>query len=152
MEKLGRLNLQQKGLFEIEVNDNGETIVIDTEDIEFPLKLQKLYEDVEKYEKEYNLQLAVINKKKEVNKGLLTNKEIESVKLAKKLFTNTRSAIDGVLGINACQKIFGDRNYVGMLDDLLEALSPMLEKIGMHNKSAEDAIKEKYAETADDTI
>lgn len=152
MEKLGKLNLKQSGLFEIEVNDDGECIVLDTQDIELPLKFQKMYEDCEKALKEYNLQLAVINKKKTVNKGLLTNKDIERVKLEKKLYNTMRGVMDSVLGKDACKKIFGDRNYVDMFDDLMEALNPFLESIGVFKKEVKEVIAEKYSNSDEDTI
>lgn len=152
MEHLGKLELKQSGLFVIEVNDNGDTIVIDREDPNYLLKFQKMYEDVEKLEKEYKLKSKVIEKKEEKSLGLITNKDVDNVKLYNETMKKMRSIIDGVLGKNACQKIFGDRNYFGMLDDLLEALSPFLEKIGILNKDTKEAVIEKYSKKDDDTI
>ena len=55
-----------------------------------------------------------------------------------------RNALDCFLGDGGCQKIFGDRNYPSMINDLLEALQPHLEKLDLSYESTSERIKEKY--------
>lgn len=152
MENLGKLQLAHSGLYKIEVNDAGETITIDAEDIELPLKLNKMIEDCEKIEKQVNLQSKVIDKKEVKQKGLITNIDEEYVKLYRKSYIELRKAIDGFLGDGTCQKIFGDRNYLSMWKDLLEALNPHLQKITVLQKDTKDIIAEKYGDNSGDVL
>lgn len=152
MENLGKLQIAHSGLYEIEVNDNGETIIIDAEDIELPLKLNKMIEDCEKIDKQTKLQLKVIEKKEVKQKGVITNIDEEYVKLYRKSYGELRKAIDGFLGAGACQKIFGDRNYLSMWQDLLEALNPHLQKISVLQRDTKDIIAEKYGDTGGDVL
>ena len=152
MENIGKLELAHSGLYEIEVNDNGDTIVLDAEDIELPLKLNKMLEDCEKAEKKAILQSKVIDKKKVEQKGLITNHDEEYVKLYKQAYTELRKAIDGFLGEGACQKIFGRRNYLSMWKDLMEALNPHLQKIGALQNNTKDIIAQKYGNNDEDVI
>lgn len=152
MEKLGKLQLANSGLYEIEVNDKGETIIIDAEDIELPLKLNKMIEECERAEKNAKLQGKVIEKKEAKKIGLLTTQDIEYVKLYKKAFVEIRKAIDGFLGDGACQKIFGDRNYLSMWKDLITALEPHLNKMSVFQKDTKDIIAEKYGDSDEDVL
>ena len=152
MEKLGKLQLAHSGLYEIEVNDEGETIILDAEDIELPLKLNKMLEDCEKAEKQANLQSKVIDKKEVKQKGIITNIDEEYVKLYKKAYADIRKAIDGFLGAGACQKIFGDRNYLSMWKDLMEALNPHLQKISVFQNDTKQIIAKKYGENDEDVL
>ena len=53
----------------------------------------------------------------------------EYVKLEQEMFKEMRLAMDKVLGENACQKIFGDRNYYEMFNDLIDELSKPREEL-----------------------
>lgn len=152
MEKLGKLQLANSGLYEIEVNDNGESIFIDAEDVELPLKLNKMIEDCEKAEKKANLQTKVIDKKPVKQIGICTNHDVEYSKLYKQAYIEIRKAIDNFLGEGACQKIFGKRNYISMWRDLMEALNPHLQKIGVLQQDTKDIIAEKYGESDEDVL
>ena len=151
-EKLGRLELANTGLYEIEVNDKGESIFIDAEDVELPLKLNKMIEDCEKAEKKANLQAKVIDKKPIENIGICTNHDIEYSKLYKQAYIEMRKAIDSFLGEGACNKIFGKRNYISMWRDLMEALNPHLQKIGVLQNDTKEVIAQKYGSNDDDVI
>lgn len=152
MNKAGKLELNQSHLYEVEVNDNGDTIVFNREDITFPLKIQKMYEDCEKLEKETKLKLKAIEKKPNTKKGYLGTRDIEFLNLTNKTFGKMRTIMDGVLGKGACQKIFGDTNYLSMYEDLMDALNPILEEIGLKDKSVKEAVIEKYSEEDDGVI
>ncbi len=152
MSDIAKLRIESKGLYEIEVNDKGETIVFDTEDIELPFKLNETILSIEKIEKQIKLQEKVIEKKEIRKKGILTNVDEEYRKLYKKAFSDMRKAMDCFLGEGACQKIFGNRNYVSMWDELLEQLKPHLEKIGILKADTNKLIAEKYGDKDEDVI
>ena len=53
---------------------------------------------------------------------------------------------------NSCQKIFGDRNYVEMYDDLFEALAPHFEKMKLNTEGITARIKAKYSKKDDGVL
>ncbi len=152
MSDIAKLRIKPKGLYEIEVNDNGDTIIFDTEDIELPFKLNETILSIEKIEKQIKLQTKAIEKKDSKKIGILTNIDEEYRKLYKKAFSDMRKAMDCFLGESACQKIFGDRNYVSMWDDLFEQLQPHLEKIGILKADTNKLIADKYGDKDEDVI
>jgi hypothetical protein len=152
MQKLGKLQLPDDHLFEIEVNDNGDTIIINSEDYTLPLRYQKMMEDCDKIAKETKLKVKAIENKKAVDKGFLNTNEIEILKLTDKAFLRIRTAIDGLLGEGACQKIFGDINYYSMYKDLFDQLEPFFTKIFAEAKTTEEAVIEKYKDDTDEVL
>ena len=128
-----KLRIEQKGLYEIEVNDNGDTIVFDTLDLDLPFKFNDAF-----------IQANKIRHKKSKEYGVITTNDEEIRKLKDETFKKLRNALDCFLGEGGCQKIFGDRNYPSMINDLLEALQPHLEKLDLSYESTSERIKEKY--------
>ena len=151
---MNKLNIDvRKGLYTIEVNDQGDTIVFDTEDIELPFKLNDAYIQVDKALKNLKRQEAVIAKKDDSKKhGLLSAKNEETRKLYKKAYAEMRAAMDAFLGEGGMQKIFGNRNYPDMFDDLFTALKPHFEAMGISAKAAADRVAEKYADGDEDVM
>ena len=151
---MNKLNIDvRKGLYTIEVNDQGDTIVFDTEDIELPFKLNDAYIQVDKALKNLKRQEAVIAKKDDAKKhGLVSAKNEETRKLYKKAYAEMRAAMDTFLGEGGMQKIFGNRNYPDMFDDLFTALKPHFEAMGISAKAAADRAAEKYADGDEDVM
>lgn len=148
-----KLNLDiKKGLYEIEVNDKGETIVFDTEDIELPFKFNDAYLKVEQLTKDLTRKEALIEKQKECSHGLVSNKDEKRRQLYKEFYKQMREAMDEFLGEGGVQKIFGDRNYPDMYNDLFDALKPHLEKIGISSKKSIERIEQKYSESDEDVL
>jgi hypothetical protein len=69
-----------------------------------------------------------------------------------KAFKEMRVAVDAFLGEGACQKIFGDRNYIEMYDDLFRELAPHLEKMKITNEGIMERIKNKYGRKDDGVL
>ena len=63
-----------------------------------------------------------------------------------------REAMDKFLGKGGCQKVFGDTNYIGMYDDLFEALKPELDKMNIKMESFTNRIISKYSMEKDNVI
>ena len=148
-----KLNLDiKKGLYEIEVNDKGETIVFDTEDIELPFKFNDAYLKVEQLTKDLTRKEALIEKQKECSHGLVSNKDEKRRQLYKEFYKQMREAMDEFLGAGGVQKIFGDRNYPDMYNDLFDALKPHLEKIGISSTKSIERIEQKYSESDEDVL
>ena len=60
--------------------------------------------------------------------------------------------MDAFLGAGACQKIFGDRNYVEMYDDLFDQLAPHFEKMKLNSEGITARIKAKYSKKDDGVL
>ena len=148
------LRIERKDIYTIEVNDKGETIEFDLVDVELPFKCEKAWAEYDKIAKDLQAQLVIINKQEDrKQKGkLLTLKEEKTLEAYRKAFTEMRVAMDGFLGEGACQKIFGDRNYLEMFNDLFDALKPHLEKMELTSRGIFERIKNKYGKKDDGVL
>lgn len=149
-----QLRVEKKGLYEIEVNDNGDTIVFDTLDIDLPFKFNDAYIEANKIIDNFKRQSVVIGNKKNKGKeyGFLTIEDEEIRKLTNKTLAQIRTVLDSILGEGGCQKIFGNRLYIGMVNDLFDALAPHFEKMGISTKTSIDAVIEKYSAKDEDVL
>ena len=165
--------VKSKTLYIIEVNDEGETIEFDTEDINLPTKLIECWQNIQKelsnFAKKENEIIKAIeeerkNKKPEeivledtddVNfsnvEEYINSLEIPISENEKKLlyaqkefYERCREIMDVFLGENACQKIFGDSNYKLMFNDLFEQLLPEFEKMKVNTEKLKKDIYKKY--------
>ena len=148
------LRIERKDIYTIEVNDKGETIEFDLVDIELPFKCEKAWAEVNRVAKELQAQLVIIGKQEDSkqNGKLMTQKEEKTIEAYRKAFKEMRVAMDGFLGEGACQKIFGDRNYLEMFNDLFEALKPHLEKMELTSNGIFERIKTKYGKKDDGVL
>lgn len=138
----------------IEVNDKGDTISFDPSDITMTSKLLRTYEHIDALMNEYKEKAKQLDEKpveaiyegeyegKEIK---ITKKDIESEKLTNELFDKTREIMDEFLGDGACQKIFGDKNWFTMFDDLAEQLEPHFKQIGINAQKIRTGAAKKYA-------
>ena len=148
------LRIERKDIYTIEVNDKGEIIEFDLVDVELPFKCEKAWADVNRIGKELQAQLVIINKQEDTkqNGKLMTMKEEKTIEAYRKAFKEMRVAMDCFLGDGACQKIFGDRNYLEMFNDLFDALKPHLEKMELNAHGIMDRIKNKYGKKDDGVL
>ena len=82
----------------------------------------------------------------------MTVNEEARITAYREAFKQMRAAMDVFLGEGACQKIFGDRNYIEMYDDLFKELAPHLEKMKLNTQGISDRIKEKYSPKDDGVL
>lgn len=151
---MNKLRIERKDIYEIEVNDNGDTICFDMADIELPFKLQAAYDGIQKAQKDLQGKLVIIQKQQDHKDSgaLMSKNEADTIKAWKKCFKDMRTAMDKFLGENGCQKIFGDANYLEMYDDLFEELSKKrddglshLDHMKITNDGLKKRIEEKYS-------
>lgn len=147
-----KLNLKKEQIYEIEVNDKGETIVFHIDDIELPFKWNDAFLECQNMLKNLKRQIKVIEKKENKPHGLLTTQDEEGRKLYKKTFAQMRQIMDSVIGEGGCQKIFGDNNYLSMFNDLFDALQPHFEKMGLSMGASVEAIEKKYGNSDSDVL
>lgn len=105
------IRIKNNDIYRIEVNDKKEYIEFDLSDISLKAKCFDAYNDINKISEKYSKLIEPDMSQEELTK------------LEVKMFKETRAIMDVFLGEGACQKIFGDRNYYGMFDDLFEELS-----------------------------
>ena len=150
-----KIRIKSKNEYVIEVNDNGDTISFDLSDPELMLKFDRAFNKVKEIEKVYHQKEKEINEREiqdEIVEGILTNTEREIQEFAVKCFKDMRNAFDEFLGKNGCQKIFGDKNYVSMYDDLIEALEPHFEKMGLNAKKLKNEVVDKYKDKDEEVL
>lgn len=145
--------LRSKTLYTIEVNDDGDTISIDIADPQLLLKFNKAMEDINNIAEEMNAKEEEIKAMDdEENDNGISIKELKMAEEIDNAFRRMRKAFDKFLGEGACQKIFGDSNYLEMFTDLGKALNEELTKIGVTSKSFEKEIIDKYGSKEDEII
>lgn len=151
---MNSIRIEKKDIYTIEVNDNGDTIEFDLVDIELPFKCDRALSEVNRIYKELQAKLVIIEKKEDrkLANEFMTANEKAKLEAHKTAFKEMRVAVDAFLGDGACQKIFGDRNYVEMYDDLFEQLEPHFEKMNLNSKGITDRIKAKYSKKDDGVL
>lgn len=114
----------------IEVNDEGETILIDTENALFREKYQALIDN-----------LDVISKDMEsVNTDGMTEEDFHALYVEK--MREIMAELDKVFGIGSCRKIFGDIvPSIVAVGELFEQLNPIVLK---YAKAREEKINKNY--------
>ena len=142
-----KIRVEKKNIYTIEVNDSGDTIEFDLEDIGLNFKLLKALKEIDRISNYMQNEMTIINKRQDVKGKYLTKNEEDTLYLWNKAFKDMRNAMDMFLGEGACQKIFGDRNYLGMFDDLIEQLEPHLKKMKISYNDIKKKIENKYSTT-----
>ena len=151
---MNSIRIEKKDIYTIEVNDNGDTIEFDLVDIELPFKCERALAEVNRIYKELKGKLVIIEKKEDhqIDGEIMTANEKAKLDAHRTAYKEMRVAMDAFLGAGACQKIFGDRNYVEMYDDLFEQLAPHFEKMKLNTEGITARIKDKYSKKDDGVL
>lgn len=147
MEKLV-LEKDEEAIYKLEVNDKGEYIEFDLNDIGLGERILNASERLEKIDGEYQQKALKINEEEE-NKIERIKKQI---KLDKQYALEMREIFDSFLGEGACQKIFGDKEVYGQYNRLMEALAPHFDKMQIDSVKAKKKLIEKYSLNEKDVI
>ena len=156
-----KLRIQRKDIYEIEVNEKGETIQFALGDIELPFRLNEAYEGISAAQERLKQKLTIINKQKDVkikNSAMTKNQKLV-MEAQKECFAQMRTAMDRFLGEGGCQKVFGDVNYLEMYNDLFDALNEKgedgrshLERMKISNEAISERVMEKYGSIENQVI
>jgi hypothetical protein len=151
---MNSIRIEKKDIYTIEVNDNGDTIEFDLVDIELPFKCERALNEVNRIYRDLRAKLVIIEKQEDhrLDGEIVTANEKARLEAHRTAFKEMRVAMDAFLGQGACQKIFGDRNYVEMYDDLMEALEPHFEKMKLNTEGISARIKAKYSKKDDGVL
>lgn len=148
------IRVKSKDTYVIEVNDNGDTIEFDLTDIGLPFALERAYQKVQEANQWLRAQQVIISKKLDVvKKGeIISAKERETLEAYRETFKRMRAAIDDFAGSGASQKIFGEKNYLEMFNDFMDAMSPHFEKMKIRGQDIRARIAAKYGEQVGDEL
>lgn len=151
---MNSIRVAKKDIYTIEVNDMGETIEFDLVDIELPFKCERALAEVNRIYKDLKAKMVIIEKKEDyqIDGEIMTVNERAKLEAHRTAFKEMRVAMDTFLGDGACQKIFGDRNYLEMYDDLMEQLMPHFEKMKINTEGISERIKAKYSKKDDGVL
>ena len=152
MEKL-RLQRNEDEIYRIEVNDDGFEIVFDPLDLEFPVRLDKAYREIDKGLDILQKKYAVIEKRQDKKRdGIYSQNEYDKLMAFTEFSQKNRQIVDELFGEGTCDAVFGKRNYIGMFNDLFDALQPHLDKVYGDVDRIVNSVKKKYSKTGDDVL
>ena len=128
-----KLNLKNhnEDIYTIEVNENGDTIQFDLTDITLAMRGQEAFNKCDEIKERYTRYIA--------------DDDTKALFYLNEAFAEMREAMDIFLGEGACEKIFGNTNYITMFDDLADALQPHFEKMVEKMGSIASMITKKYS-------
>lgn len=132
---------KKEGIKRIQVNENGDYIELDLMDIELPLKVMNTHNELIRQHNIYNNRCKAIEKQYKDNQDLKLKNQIQ----AEIDYSNKcREVLDGLLGKDACLKIFGETNRYGMFDDYFEQLYSILENLVIDIEAIKNKLAKKY--------
>ena len=150
----GSIRVHSKTEYHICVNDAGDEIVFDISDTGLANKMVRTFDKVNNLVDEYQEKAKVIDERPDEpfkttvidgkEKVLITKNQYDGAAMIDELYQKSRETLDTFLGVDACQKIFGDKNYYNMFDDLAEQLKPHFEKMGINSKNLKAKVVNKY--------
>lgn len=157
----GSIRVQSESEYSIEVNDKGETIVFDLSDTSLTSRLFRMFERVDQLEREMAKAARDLDARPDEpfstvetlnaetgefeSRTLITKNQYEGAKLIDDFYKQAREAIDEFMGPGACQKIFGDKNYLTMFKDLTTALEPEFKKMQINLEDIKHTAALKHA-------
>lgn len=142
---MNKIRIENKNLYVIEVNDNGDTIEFDFTDPSLPLRLIDCYDKLNGLTKKIEEDMKVISARDDIEiNDIITQNQRDMFEINQKYFVEARETLDLFLGNNACKKIFGDKNWSTMFEDLFESLMPEFKKMGIDFKNLQKKMADKY--------
>lgn len=149
------MEIQVKSSEAVRVDINGieNCIELNPLDLEFPLKLDEAYSKLEHEASILKQAMLIIGKKQDVEgKGTLSRNMKERLLKIKEYNVKCGEIVDDLLGEGTVKKVFGDKNYLNMYNDLFEALEPAFKEIYGNPEALVDRIKTKYSTKDSDVL
>lgn len=146
--QLKKDNIVRIGIKDQYGKDTGEHLEFDLEDVEMPLRYQECLELHKKNQKYVEHQFIIIDKKEDVKgKKLLSKNEEEKIKVLNEFYKREMQALDLFLGEGKTQTILNimkRRPYINMVDDIVEAIKPILPILKKNSELSIQKIRDKY--------
>lgn len=137
--------------------DTGEYLEFDLEDIELPLRYQKMIEEHKKNLNSLKNQLHIISKKEDHSgkKYLSSNQEAEITAL-NEFYKKEIKIMDLLLGEGKTEiilkKVMRRNPYLTMFNDIIDSLEQVSDLFNLGYNSIEEKIKMKYSIVEDNTL
>lgn len=141
-----RLGLaDEDGNPKLDENGNEMYLEFDLADINLPFRWQECEEKIRLARESLRNKFLIIDKKQDhKGKKLMSYREEAKMEELKKYYKEMEKAMDLFLGEGGTQKVFDDRRYWEMFDDLAEWLQPHMKDIKLDFQRMQDRMKMKY--------
>lgn len=140
-----KIRVQNTKLHVIEVNDDGDTIEFDFTDPNFPLRLLECYDQLDQLTIDVEKEINEVTEREDVELNeFMTQNQKDLLIINDKYFKKAREVMDLFLGEGACQKIFGDKNWDTMYEDLFASLEPEFKKMGVNFNNMQKKAASKH--------
>ena len=147
------IQLKQDNIIRIGIKDAEGNILdahleFDLEDIDLPLRLNKMQIEHKKNTNSLKIQLSALDKKEDKKgKYLLSWKEEEGIKILKTYYEKEMDALDLFIGKGMTKVLLNGREpYLTMYDDIAEILAPIFPLLEQNHESIIDKVKKKYSD------
>ena len=143
-----------KGNVKLDKDGHEVFIEFDLEDINLVDNYSKAISMCEKAGTDLKTQIAVINKRKDDKQinSVITKNEKDRMDALKKYYKTIEDAMNLFLGENGFTKIFGNKRYLTMLDDLSDMLEPIMPLLKVNIESIQNKIISKYKTHDEDVL
>lgn len=143
------------GIKDEEGNDTGNYLEFNLEDIELPLKYQKLLEKDKKNRLNLKNQMTIIEKQQDhKGKKLLSSKQEAKIKAFNEFYKEEVEVYNMFLGDNGVEKLLNGRTLSwGTLDEIDEIIEKVImPKLKINAENIKEKIIKKYSNKRDDVI
>ena len=142
---MNSINVKSRRKYVIKVNNKGETIEFDPSDLNLSSKIMKAFAKIDEIEKKLQEEINELSKMPKIKIHNIDKRDLLATDLLNQKYNECREIMDDFLGENACQKIFGDVNYLDMWNDLFYQLKPHFKKMNINTKSMQKGLVNKYS-------
>ena len=146
------INIESSETVKVEINDTGKYIELNPLDIEFPLKIEKTSNELNRMLNKLEQDIKLIDKKTDVKDGLMSRNTKEKILKYKEYNIECGKVIDELFGQGTVKAAFGDKNYIGMYNDLFDSLTPVLKEVYGNPDSTIASLKKKYSKQDSDIL
>lgn len=149
---MNKIKIECTEAVKVEINDSGFYIELNPLDTDFPLRIEKATNALSKLEEKLEQEIFLIDKREDVPDGLLTRNTRDKLLKYKEYNNECGKVIDNLFGEGTSKACFGNKNYLGMYNDLFDSLTPIMKDVyGDANKLLE-TIKAKYSKKDSDVL
>jgi len=153
-----KIKLKKNDVLKVEIEDEngnstGNYLEFDLQDIDLPLRVQRLQEGHIKNLNYLKVGFSLVDKKKDkTGKKMLSSNEEEKLKIVKEFYNKEIELLDLVLGEGGAEKILNGRKpYYEMFNDIMEYLEPLAPVFEEQSKKMEQKLIEKYTKKSENT-
>ena len=143
-----------KGNVKLDKDGHEVFIEFDLEDINLVDNYSKAISMCEKAGTDLKTQIAVINKRKDDKQinSVIKKNEKDKMDALKKYYKTIEDAMNLFLGEDGFTKIFGNKRYLTMLDDLSDMLEPIMPLLKVNIEGIQNKIISKYKTHDEDVL